>query len=54
MKTLQVIIVFIVFMFSFNSHVFSIECDVSKFSKAFYDLKATQWGDVVKRVEFAS
>ena len=54
MKTLKVIIALIGFIFSFNSQVFSIECDVSKFSKAFYDLKATQWGDVVKRVEFAS
>ena len=37
MKTLQVIIVFIVYMFSFNNQVFSseIDCDLQKINKIY-------------------
>jgi hypothetical protein len=53
MKTLQVIIVLIGFMFSFNNQIFAIECDATKFFQNVKDLVATQWADEKLRKEVA-
>ena len=53
MKTLQVIIVLIGFMFSFNNQIFAIECDVTKFFQKVSELVQTQWADETLREEVA-